>query len=117
MHNFKELLVWQKSRVLVSEIYLLLANFPEDEKFGIVLQMKRAVVSIPSNIAEGAGKGSNKDFNRFLDIAIGSAFELETQLYLAFDLSFITNEQLNIFIIRVEEIEKMIHGFKKRLML
>ena len=117
MHNFKELLIWQKSRTLVSEIYLLLANFPEDEKFGIVLQMKRAVVSIPSNIAEGAGKGSNKDFNRFLDIAIGSAFELETQLYLAFDLSFITNEQLNIFIIRVEEIEKMIHGFKKRLML
>ncbi len=117
MHNFKELLIWQKSRTLVSEIYLLLADFPEDEKFGIVLQMKRAVVSITSNIAEGAGKGSNKDFNRYLDIAIGSAFELETQLYLAFDLSFITNEQLNIFIIKVEEIEKMIHGFKKRLML
>ena len=88
MHNFKELDVWKKSRILVKDIYLLLANFPDVEKFGIISQMKRAVVSIPSNIAEGSGRSSDKEFVRFLDIALGSAFELETQLYLSFDLSF-----------------------------
>ena len=115
MHNFKELHIWQKSRVLVNEVYLLLANFPQDEKFGIAQQMKKAAISIPSNIAEGAGRSSDKDFNKFLDIAIGSAFELEAQLYLAFDLNFISSEQLKIILLKVEELEKMIHGFKKRL--
>ncbi len=117
MHNFKELDVWKKSRILVKDIYLLLANFPDVEKFGIISQMKRAVVSIPSNIAEGSGRSSDKEFVRFLDIALGSAFELETQLYLSFDLSFISNKELNDILLKLTEIEKMIHGFKKRLML
>ena len=104
MHNFKELDVWKKSRILVKDIYLLLANFPDVEKFGIISQMKRAVVSIPSNIAEGSGRSSDKEFVRFLDIAIGSAFELETQLYLSFDLSFISNKELNDILLKLTEI-------------
>jgi four helix bundle protein len=89
LHNFKDLIVWQKARILVKDIYNLVADFPEDEKFEITSQIKRATISISSNIAEGAGRNSDKDFIRFLDIANGSAFELETQLYLSFDLGFI----------------------------
>ena len=70
MHNYKELIVWQKARVLVKDVYMLIANFPDDEKFGISSQMKRAAVSISSNIAEGAGRETNKDFIRFLNIAM-----------------------------------------------
>lgn len=115
MHNFKELKIWQKGRSIVKEIYLTVSNFPPEEKFALTSQMKRAVISIPSNIAEGAGRKTDKDFLRFLDIANGSAFELETHLYLAFDLDFIDEETLNNLIINIEEIEKMIYGFKKTL--
>jgi four helix bundle protein len=74
-HNFKELIVWQKSRVLVKNLYILTKKFPKDERYEIVSQMRRAVVSIPSNIAEGSGRNSNKDFRWFLDIAVLSAYE------------------------------------------
>ncbi|MCG8579545.1 MAG: four helix bundle protein, partial [Bacteroidales bacterium] len=67
MHNFKELKVWQKARVLVKDIYHLTKQLPEDEKYGLISQMRRASVSIPSNIAEGTGRSSNKEFVRFLD--------------------------------------------------
>lgn len=115
MHNFKELIVWQKARILVKDIYILTANFPNEEKFGLSSQIKRAVVSIASNIAEGAGRGSDKDFIRFLDMANGSAFELETQLYLSFDLEFIDEEKLNKVLKQLSEIQKLIYGFKTKL--
>ena len=115
MHNFKELIVWKKARVLVKDIYILIADFPNEEKFGLSSQIKRAVVSIASNIAEGAGRGSDKDFIRFLDMANGSAFELETQLYLSFDLQFIDEENLNKFLEQLSEIQKLIYGFKAKL--
>ncbi len=72
----------------------MVSNFPIEERYALTSQMKRAVISIPSNIAEGAGRESTKDFARFLDIANGSAFELETQIYLAFDLEFINKDKL-----------------------
>jgi len=115
MHNFKELKIWQKGRNFVKEIYLTVSKFPPEEKFALTSQMKRAVISIPSNIAEGAGRRTDKDFLRFLDIANGSAFELETHIYLAYDLDFINEETLNNLITNIEEIEKMIFGFKKTL--
>ncbi|MBU0474500.1 MAG: four helix bundle protein [Bacteroidetes bacterium] len=115
MHNFKELKIWQKGRNYVKEIYLTVSKFPPEEKFALTSQMKRAVISIPSNIAEGAGRRTDKDFLRFLDIANGSAFELETHIYLAYDLDFINEETLNNLITNIEEIEKMIFGFKKTL--
>jgi four helix bundle protein len=113
LHDFKKLNVWQKGRSFVKEIYLTVSKFPPEERFALTSQMKRAVVSIPSNIAEGAGRGTNKDFARFLDIAYGSAFELETQIYSAFDLEFINEDKLNNLIEKIEEIEKMLFGFKK----
>jgi len=83
MHNFKDLRVWQKSIELTTDIYKLLASFPTDEKFGLISQLKRAAVSVPSNIAEGAGRNSNKEFNHFLSISLGSLFELKTQLIIS----------------------------------
>lgn len=115
MHNFKELKVWQKGRNFVKEIYITVSKFPPEERYALTSQMKRAVISIPSNIAEGAGRGTDKEFTRFLDIANGSAFELETQIYLAYDLEFINKKILNNLIENIEEIEKMIYGFKKKL--
>ena len=91
MHNFKELKIWQKGRELVSEIYTLTKSLPKDEQYGLISQMRRAAISIPSNIAEGSGKGSDKEFCRFLDITNGSACELETQIYLAFKYQYSIN--------------------------
>ena len=115
MHNFKELKIWQKSREFVKEIYRTTASFPSEEKFGLASQMQRASVSIPSNIAEGAGRNSNKEFGRFLNIANGSAFELETQIYLAHDLNYIDSNKLEYLTEKIIEIKKMIYGFKKGL--
>jgi len=80
MHNFRELKIWQKSRDFVSEVYTITSKFPEKEKHVLISQINRSVISISSNIAEGSGRNGIKDFQRFLDIAIGSAFELESQL-------------------------------------
>ena len=93
MHKFKELGIWQKSRVFCSKIYNETALFPPEEKFGLTNQLRRASVSITSNIAEGSSRSSNKEFARFLEIAIGSAYEVETQLLISVDLGFITSEK------------------------
>tara|TARA_B100000809_G_scaffold138551_1_gene136164 strand:+ start:31082 stop:31348 length:267 start_codon:yes stop_codon:yes gene_type:complete len=80
LKTYKELIVWQKSILLVKEIYALVISFPEDEKFGLTSQIKRAFVSIPSNIAEGWGRASRKNYIQFLRISRGSLYEVETQL-------------------------------------
>ena len=115
MHNYKELQIWQRSRELVKDIYHLTEVFPDTERFGLVTQMRRSSVSIPSNIAEESGKSSNKDFIRFLEMARSSAFELETQLILAHDLRFISEEKLSDLQGKLEEIQKMIFGFEKKI--
>lgn len=115
MHNFKELIVWKKARELSRDLYLLTDKFPKSEFFGLVSQIRRAAISIPSNIAEGAGRGSDIDFCRFLDIAIGSAFELENQIYLAADLGFIDEISLQNILLRIDEVEKLLFSFKKSL--
>lgn len=91
-HKFKELQIWRRSRAFCSVIYKLTADFPETEKFGLVNQLRRASVSIASNIAEGSSRSSNKDFVRFLTISIGSDYEIETQLLIAHDLNFISEQ-------------------------
>ena len=78
MNNYKELIVWQKARMLVKSAYTLTTQLPSEEKFGLISQMRRCAISIPSNIAEGASRTSNKEFAHFLEIAYGSCFELET---------------------------------------
>ena len=94
MHQFKELKIWQKSMDLVVDIYTVTTNFPTDEKFGLTSQLRRCAVSIPSNIAEGAGRDSEKEFLYFLSIALGSSFELETQLILSQRLNLLTKQNL-----------------------
>ncbi|MBS7254696.1 four helix bundle protein [Flavobacterium branchiicola] len=115
MHQFKELLIWKKSRLFCSEIYQITSTFPGDEKFGITNQLRRASVSIPSNIAEGSSRNSNKDFSRFLEIAIGSAYEIETQLLISFDLGFLNSDKLEFLTDKLEEIVKMISKFRSTL--
>ena len=115
MHNFKELVVWQKARKLVKEIYLIVNSFPDEEKFGINSQIKRASVSIPANIAEGAGRNTDKDFGRFIDIANGSFFELETLLILAVDLDYLSKSKYDILLKDIEEIQNMIYGLRNKI--
>lgn len=115
MHNYKELKVWQKGRTLVKDIYLASQNFPSEEKFGLRSQLRRCAVSIPSNIAEGSGRGTNKDFAHFLNIALSSAYELETEIILSYDLSFISEEIHNELTEKAQEIQKMVIGFQRSL--
>jgi four helix bundle protein len=93
MSDYKDLEVWQKAIAVVSEIYRLTSSFPESEKFGITNQMRRAAVSIPSNIAEGSARHHVADFIHFLRIADGSAAELETQLIISEKLGFVTDTE------------------------
>ena len=115
MHNYKELNVWKKARIFVKEVYLLAGDFPKEEKYGLASQIQRAAVSIPSNIAEGAGRESPKEFHYFLNVALASSFEVETQLILAFDLSYISENALNQALKNVQEIQKMLTGLMKSL--
>ena len=115
MHQFKELKVWQKGRALVKEVYQATSSYPKEELFGITSQMRRAAVSIPANIAEGTGRNSNADFCRFLDIANGSAFELETLVILSLDLEFMNQSEFEKFDAWLNELQKMIFGLKESL--
>lgn len=113
-HNFRELNVRKLARSLVKDIYVLSAEFPDDERFGLTSQLRRAAISIPSNIAEGSGR-SDKDFVRFLAISLSSAFEVETQLLLAFDLRFSNQQAIDEIIQKVQEIQRMIYGLQRKL--
>ena len=115
MHRFKELEIWKRSRLFCTKIYSITAKFPESEKFGLTIQLRRASVSIPSNIAEGSSRNSNKDFSRFLQITLGSCYEIETQLMIAYDLNFITDSELKDTISELQEIIKMVSKFKTTL--
>lgn len=105
LRSFKELIVWQKSFVLVKEIYKLSKELPEQERFGLMSQMQRAAVSIPSNIAEGSERGGRKDYIQFLRVALGSSVELETQVLLAKDLY---NVEIQEIVLHLAEIQKML---------
>ncbi|KAB2845824.1 MAG: four helix bundle protein [Melioribacteraceae bacterium] len=115
MHNYKELLVWQKARVLVKDIYEITKQFPSSEKYGLISQIQRAAVSIPSNIAEGCGKNSEKELIRYLEIANSSTFELETQIILSNDLEFIKQKDFEVLQNKITEIQKMIFGLIKNI--
>lgn len=114
-HNFKELKVWQKSKDLVRDVYVLTYAFPKDELYGLTSQARRSAISISTNIAEGAGRGSDKDFSHFLDIARGSVYELETLMILANDLEFLMNEKLTEILSHTSEIARMLNSFQNKL--
>lgn len=108
MGTFKDLLAWQKSLTLAKKVYQVTGNFPTEERFGLVNQMRRCAVSIPSNIAEGYGRGSVKELLRFLYVALGSSNELETQLILSLELSFMKEEDSRMLQGLNTEVNKMI---------
>ena len=110
MRDYKKYLVWQKSHQLTLEIYKVTKSFPKEEIFSLTSQMKRSSSSIPTNIAEGCGRSSDKDFCRFLYISYGSANELEYQIILSIDLQFINSEDGENLLSQIEEIKKMLNG-------
>ena len=110
-HSFKQLKIWQLAMEIVEDVYKLTKLFPNEERYGLTSQINRCSVSIPSNIAEGAGRGSDNEFKHFLSIALGSAFELETQLILVQRIGFSNEETLLKINDKLSELEKMLIGF------
>lgn len=104
MHNYKELKIWQRSVNLATTVYAITQSFPKTEQYGLVQQIRRAVVSISSNIAEGAGRKTNKEFGYFLNIAYGSLYELETQLIISTNLGYLEQEKNSKLEIEIEEL-------------
>lgn len=113
MRNFRDLEVWQSSVLFVKRIYTITSTFPNEEKFGLVSQINRCGVSIPSNIAEGCSRSSQKDFSRFLQISLGSSFELETQIEIAKEIGFIDAILYLEIITELHVIQKRIQSLKK----
>lgn len=114
-HNFKKLEVWNRSLELVKNVYLATRKLPSEERFGLISQINRSAISIPSNIAEGSGRGTNKQFVQFLNYSIGSLCELETQMILIKDLGLDSNIEVKVHLREINELRKMIIGFKKSL--
>lgn len=110
MRDYKKFLVWEKSHQLTLDIYKTLPTFPKEEIYGLTSQIKRSSTSIPTNIAEGCGRNSEKDFCRFLYIAFGSANELEYQIFLSIELAFLEKGKGEILLKQIEEVKKMLNG-------
>lgn len=115
MKDYKDLISWQKSMLLAAEIYRLTKKLPKEEAFGLTSQIRRAVISVPSNIAEGYGRESAAEYLRFLRIGRGSLYETETQLYLCDSLGFLTREEITTALALISEIGKMLNTMIRRL--
>ena len=115
MKTHYDLNVWSDSIALVKEVYKITTKFPKDEIYSLTYQIKRAVISIPSNIAEGASRQANKEFVQFLYIALGSTSEIETQLIIAKELGFTGSNELDFLLNKIEKIKKMPNGLIKYL--
>ena len=115
MKSHKDLIVWQKSMLLVKRLYEITSSYPKDEIFGITSQMRRAAVSIPSNIAEGYGRLYEKDTVRFLSTALGSASELETQMLISKQLMLASDQELDDLLMLNNEIIRMLVALSKKL--
>lgn len=113
MHNFRELKVWQKAIEFSVDIYKMTSSFPTEEKFGLISQLRRSAVSIPSNIAEGSSRTSDKEFFHFLSISIGSAYESETQLIISNKLKYVNDTNFEELTKKVTEIQKMLNSFSE----
>jgi len=109
--SYKELKVWKLARQLVAAVYSASRDFPKEELFGLTNQLRRAAVSIPSNIAEGCGRQTPRDTINFLFIARGSLYELETQLYVALDLHYLNQETVALLEAHVTSCKKLLHGY------
>lgn len=115
MHKLKDLKLWQRSIDLSIEVYRLTGSFPADERYGLTSQIRRSAVSIPSNIAEGAGRNSNKEFRQFLGISNGSSYELQTQIIIAQRLELIDKKSSDNVLKELDELQKMTYAMQERL--
>ena len=115
MHRYKDLTVWQKAMELVVEIYKVTEKFPLKERYGLISQMNRCAISIPSTIAEGAGRNTTKDFDHFLAISLGSSFDLHTQLVLSTRLGYVPIELVEKLELELSHIQNMVAKLKKSL--
>jgi four helix bundle protein len=115
LKSYKDLKVWQKSYGLCLEIYRLTGKFPQDERYGLTSQVRRAAVSVPSNIAEGYGRKTTADYIRLLYIAYGSLCELETQILLSGDLGYVADTDLKHLTADISEVERMLKALTKSL--
>lgn len=114
-HSFKKLIIWQEAMDVIDMIYRFTIILPDYEKFGLQSQMNRCAVSIASNIAEGSGKGTSKHFKSYLDISLGSAYELETQLLICLRQNFINANLFNQIEVKVQKLQSRIQNFKDSL--
>ena len=115
MKNFEQLKIWQKGFEIAISAIKLTAQFPPEQKFGLALQITKAAISIPSNIAEGSSRISKKDYSRFLEISLGSSFELDTQLLIAKTANFGDKDLIDFLLKQVDEEQKMIMSFMEKL--
>ena len=113
MNNYKDLIVWKKSVDFAVSIYKVTQTLPKSEQFGISSQLQRAASSIAANIAEGAGRNSDKEFVHFLSIALGSLYETETHLMIAQQIGYISNETIGEFSLIISEIDRMVRALQK----
>ncbi len=112
MHNFRNLEIWRKAITLSTEVYSITKSFPASEQFGLTSQIQRAVVSVAANIAEGSARSSNKEFVHFLEISLGSLYELETELIVANNVGILDQSMFDNISDKMRELEKMILSFK-----
>ena len=117
MHNFRKLDIWADAIELADRVYALTETFPHSETYGLSSQMQRAAVSVPSNIAEGAGKDSDADFSRFLAIALGSLYELETQVEIAHRRAYISTENYYPILTHIESLQKRVYNFRQHIII
>jgi four helix bundle protein len=115
MKTFRDLFIWQKGMTLVTNTYQITQSFPKEELFGLTSQIRRSAISLPSNIAEGYGRESNKEFSRFINIAISSLFELQTQIEIAKNINYLNENEFKNLYEETRELEAMIISFSKKL--
>ncbi|MEL1241948.1 four helix bundle protein [Flavobacterium flavipallidum] len=115
MKTFRDLQVWQKAKVLVTKCYSITSNFPKEELFSLTSQIRRSSISIPSNIAEGFGRDTNKDYIRFLTISLGFLFEFQTQIEIAYNLKYIDEDNFNLIYNDSREVERMLSSFIRKI--
>ncbi|GGR28518.1 four helix bundle protein [Deinococcus ruber] len=115
MRDYRELLIWQRGHALTLKVYELTRSFPKEEQYGLTSQLRRAAMSVPANIAEGCGRNGDKEFSRFLTIALGSLAETEYFLLLAHDLTYISNEQAAEVAPSLETLRRMMITFTRKL--
>lgn len=115
IQSYHDLDVWKKARILVKHIYVITKTFPKEEVYSLTSQIRRAVVSIPANIAEGYSRHGIKDYINFVSIAYGSSAELETHLLLAYDLEYISEKQLQPLLDEIKSIQKMLYSLRRSL--